>query len=151
VDRPDETGYMMRLARIRARAPEYLLHGTLLRPPELKVPLVDVDLSRVSIYAARRGGPTVSVARFPAAIAGAWRAKNGGVAVAVASILDEPSSVSFAFDPRAYGFAGGGQIERIDETGRRPFGMFSTRVVPVTLELPAGGAYMLEFTGDRQR
>ena len=69
----------------------------------------------------------------------------------MASILDEPSSVSFAFDPRAYGFAGGGQIERIDETGRRPFGMFSTRVVPVTLELPAGGAYMLEFTGDRQR
>ena len=150
-DRPEETAYMMRLARIRARALEYLLYGTFLRPPDLKVPLVDVDLSRVSIYAARRGGPTVSVARFPAAIAGAWRAKNGGVAVAVASILDEPSSVSFAFDPRAYGFAGGGQIERIDETGRRPFGMFSTRVVPVTLELPAGGAYMLEFTGDRQR
>jgi len=150
-DRPEETAYMMRLARIRARALEYLLYGTFLRPPDLKVPLVDVDLSRVSIYAARRGGPTVSVARFPAAIAGAWRAKNGGVAVAVASILDEPSSVSFAFDPRAYGFAGGGQIERIDETGRRPFGVFSTRVVPVTLELPSGGAYMLEFTGDRQR
>src|SRR5881392_4398528 len=54
VDRPDETGYMMRLARIRARALDYLLYGTFLRPPGLTVPLVDVDLSRVSIYAAQR-------------------------------------------------------------------------------------------------
>ena len=71
--------------------------------------------------------------------------------VAVASIIDEPTSVSFDFDPGAYGLAAGGQIERIDERGRHRFGTFSTRVVPVTLELPAGGAYMLEFTGDRQR
>src|SRR5207249_1347868 len=59
-DRPEETAYMMRLARIRARALDYLLYGEFLRPPELSVPSVDLDLSRVSIYAARRGGPTVS-------------------------------------------------------------------------------------------
>src|SRR5207247_2774065 len=87
-DRPEETAYMMRLARIRARALEYLLYGTFLRPPDLKVPLVDVDLSRVSIYAARRGGPTVSVARFPAASNGAWRARNGGDQVAGAGIRE---------------------------------------------------------------
>ncbi len=150
-ERPEETAYMMRLARIRARALDYLLYGTFLRPPELKVPLVDVDLSRVSIYAARRGGPTVSAARFPAAIAGAWRAEDGGVAVAVASIVDRPTSASFDFDPRAYGFREDGRIERIDETGRRPVGTFSDRVVPITLELPAGGAYVLEFRRGRWR
>src|SRR5881275_871279 len=74
-DRPEETAYMMRLARIRARVLEYLLYGTFLRPPELSVPSVDVDLSRVSIYAARRGGPTASAGRYPAAIAGAWRSE----------------------------------------------------------------------------
>ncbi len=151
VDRPEEAAYMMRLARIRARALDYLLYGTLLRPPELTVPLVDVDLSRVSIYAAQRGGPTVSVARFPAAVAGAWGKPDGGVAVAVASIVDQPTSVSFAFDPRAYGLWGGGQIERIDETGRRPLGTFSDRVAPLRLELPAGGAYVLEFRRGRRR
>jgi len=147
-DRPEETAYLMRLARLRARTLDYLLYGTFLRPPELSVPSVDVDLSRVSIYAARRGGPTVSVARYPAAIAGAWRAADGSVAIAVASIVDEPTSVSFAFDPAVYGLARGGQIERIDEGGRRPFGEFSSTVVPIALELPAGGAYVLEF---RQR
>jgi hypothetical protein len=144
-DRPEETAYMMRLARIRARAPEYLLYGTFLRPPELKVPLVAVDLSRLSIYAARRGGLRVSSARFPAAIAGAWRAPDGRVAIAVASIVDEPMSVSFDFEPRAYGLAGAGNIDRIEETGRRPFGRYSSGVVPIELELPAGGAAVVEF------
>ena len=149
-DRPEETAYLMRLARIRARVLNYLLYGEFLRPPELSVPSIDVDLSRVSIYAARRGGPTVSAARYPAALAGAWRAENGNVAIAVASILDQPTSVSFAFDPAAYGLAGGGQIERIDERGRRRFGEFSSGVVPIALELPAGGAYVLEFRRSHQ-
>ena len=60
-------------------------------------------------------------------------------------LIDEPTSVSFAFDPGAYGLAAGGQIERIDERGRHRFGTFSTHVVPVTLQLPAGGASVLEF------
>ena len=150
-DRPKETAYLMRLARLRAKTLDYLLYGTFLRPPELSVPLVDVDLSRVSIYAARRGGPTVSAGRYPAAIAGAWRADEGSAAIALASIVDEPTSVSFAFDPAAYGLAQGGQIERIDEGGRRPFGEFSSTVVPITLELPAGGAYVLEFRHHRRR
>ena len=149
-DRPNETAYLMRLARLRAKTLDYLLYGTFLRPPELSVPLVDVDLSRVSIYAARRGGPTVSAGRYPAAIAGAWRAAEGNVAIAVASIVDEPTSVSFAFDPAAYGLAQGGQIERVDEGGRRPFGEFSSTVVPIALELPAGGAYVLEFRRRRR-
>jgi hypothetical protein len=144
-DRPEETAYMMRLARIRARALDYLLHGTFLRPPDLTVPSVDVDLSRVSIYSARRGGPSVSTARFPTAIAGAWRASDGRVAVVVASIVNEPTTVSFDVDARGYGLAGAGQIDRIEETGRRPFGRFTSGVVPITLELPAGGAAVLEF------
>ncbi len=151
VDRPEETAYLMRLARIRARELDYLLYGTFLRPPELRVPSVDVDLSRVSIYAARRGGPTVPAARYPAAIAGAWRSEKGNVAIAVASIVDQPTSLSFAFDPAAYGLTSGGQIERIDERGRRAFGEFSSAVVPIALALPAGGAYILEFRRSRQR
>ena len=150
-ERPEEMAYMMRLARIRARALDYLLYGEFLRPPELSVPSVDVDLSRVSIYAARRGGPTVSAGRYPAAIAGAWRAAQGSVAIAVASIVDQPMSVSFAFDPAAYGLSSGGQIEQIDERGRRPFGEFSSDALPIVLELPAGGAYVLEFRRSRRR
>jgi hypothetical protein len=143
--RPRETAYMMRLARVRSRALEWLLYGTFLRPPALDVPEVDVQLSRVSIYAAQRSGPTVSQGRFPAAIAGAWRARDASIAVAVASIVDEPSAVSFNFDAADYGLTAGGRVFRIDEHGRTPFGTFGPGRTPVRLELPAGGAVVLEF------
>jgi Domain of unknown function (DUF6259) len=144
-ERPEETAYMMRLARIRSRALDFLQYGTFLRPPALDAPDVDVHLSRVSIYAAQKSGPVVSEGRDPAALAGAWRAKDGSVAVAVASILDTPSTVTFAFDAAAYGLPGGGRVTRVGETGSEPFGTFGTGVTPVRLDLPAGGALVLEF------
>ncbi|MHB1192950.1 MAG: DUF6259 domain-containing protein [Longimicrobiales bacterium] len=145
IDRPLETAYMMRLARVRSHALDWLLYGTFLRPPELDVPEVDVRLSRVSIYAAQRSGPQVSDGRYPAALAGAWRAKDGSVAVALASILEEPSSVGLTFDAAAYGLRRGGSIFRIDEAGRTDMGTFSAGATPLKLDLPAGGAVVLEF------
>lgn len=144
-ERPEETAYMMRLARVRNRALDYLLYGTFLRPPALNATEVDVDLSRISIYVAQRGGPTTSQGRYPSAIAGAWRARDGNIAIAVASILNEPQTVSFTFDPAAYGLSGGGQIYRIDETGRQVFGRFAGATMSIRLDLPPGGAYVLEF------
>ncbi|HSW29554.1 MAG TPA: DUF6259 domain-containing protein [Longimicrobiales bacterium] len=144
-ERSRETAYMMRLAKVRGHATDWLLYGTFLRPPTLDVPEVDVHLSRVSIYAAQRSGPQVSDGRYPAAIAGAWRAKDGSVAVALASILEEPSSVGFTFDAKAYGLARGGRIFRLDENGRAEMGTFGADATPVKLDLPAGGAVVLEF------
>jgi hypothetical protein len=144
-DRSRETAYMMRLAKVRSHATDWLLYGTFLRPPKLDVPEVDVRLSRVSIYAAQRSGPQVSDGRYPAAIAGAWRAGDGSVAVALASILEEPSAVGFTFDAAAYGLGRGGKIFRIDENGRTEMGTFGAGTTPVRLELPAGGAVVLEF------
>jgi hypothetical protein len=144
-ERPDEVAYLMRLAKLRARATDYLLHGTFLRPPELRVPNVKLDLSRVSIYAARAGGPTMSQADYPAAIAGAWRAPNGNVAIAVASILAEPSVVEFDVDPAAYGLGASGTHARIEVNGITPLGRWNGRKVPIRLNLPAGGAAIVEL------
>lgn len=143
--RPREVAYMMRLAKLRSRVPQYLLHGTFMRPPELKVPSVTLDLSRVSIYAARRGGPTMSQAEYPAAIAGAWQDAAGNVAIAVASIVDEPSVVEFDFDPAAYGLPGRGSYTRTDPDRTARLGQWSGKVTRVRLELPAGGSTIVEF------
>lgn len=143
--RPTEVAYMMRLAKLRAQKPEYLLYGTFLRPPALTVPQVTLDLSRVSIYAARAGGPTESQADYAAAIAGAWRSPNGDVAIAVANILDEPVSATMQLDPRTYGVAAAGTIRITDERGTRELARWSPSQSSVRLELPAGGAAILEL------
>ena len=144
-ERPAETGYMMRLARLRSRATDYLQYGTFVRAPEIPVPDVDVDLSRISIYAAQRGGPTISKDTYPSAVVAAWRAPDGNVAIAVASIVDEPISTSFTFDPAMYGLTGAGHIVRVSEKESEPMGVFDGKPVKLSLEIPAAGAYVLEF------
>jgi len=144
-ERPDETAYMLRLARLRARLPQYFIHGRFLRPPTLKVEEAQVELSLLSIYAAQQGGPTTSTGTFPAAIAGAWRAPDGRVAIAIASIVDRPQTVSFEVSPRTYGVAGSGRVVRIDGKQETTMARFSGGPVPLSLELPAGGAAVLEL------
>jgi len=143
-DRPVETAYLMRLARLRAALPQFFVHGTFLRPPALQVPEAEIELSRISIYAAQRGGPQESLGRFPAAIAGAWRAPDGSVAVAVASIVDRPLPVGLVLDPRAYGLAGA-PLLRTAQHGTVALGRVGAAPRPLRLELPAGGAVVLEL------
>jgi hypothetical protein len=80
-ERPAVAGYMLRPARLRKSAAEYLQYGTFVRAPEFLVPTVDVDLARISSYAAQRGGPTMSKDRYPSSMSAAWRSTDGGVAI----------------------------------------------------------------------
>ncbi|KPK82390.1 MAG: hypothetical protein AMS25_02425 [Gemmatimonas sp. SM23_52] len=145
-ERPEEVAYMVRLARVRSRALDYLLHGTFRRPPKLEVPEIDVELSRLSIYAGRRGGGTSWSARFPALLVAAWGADDGDLAIVLASIVDEPLSLSFEVEPGSYGLIGGGRIYRMDESGREAIGEFGEGPVPLRFEFPALGAWVLEFS-----
>lgn len=149
VDRPREMAYMMELARLRARASDYLLYGTFLRPPALKLPQVKVDLSRVSIYAARRGGPTVSQADNPSAVVGAWRSPGGNVALVMASIVDEPATVEISIDPAVYGLKVSGKYVLIDAETSRAVGEWQGKKSPVRVEMPARGARILELRAIR--
>ena len=144
-DRREEIGYALRLARLRNRFPQYLLRGTFLRPPALGAPEVDVTISRVSIYASRGGGATESEKKSPAAIAGAWRAPNGRVAIVVASIVEEPLSMSVRLDPAVYGFTDGVRVYRVDGTARQLVGQFPKGLSPLPLTLSPLGAAVLEI------
>jgi len=144
--RPAETGYMMRLARLRSRTVKYLQAGTFVRAPQLPVPTVDVNLSRISIYAAQRGGPRMSTGRYPAALSAAWRAADGSIAIAIASIVDEPIATQLTLDPAVYGLTGPGRIVRMSDTGAGQIGVFNGGTVTLPLHIPAAGAYVIEFT-----
>lgn len=83
--------------------------------------------------------------RYPSAISAAWRASDGSVAIAVASIVDEPISTELTFDPAEYGLSGGGRIVRVGERGAETIGIFGGGVVKLPLEIPAAGAYVIEL------
>jgi hypothetical protein len=133
---------------VRSRGAKYLLRGEFLRPPELNAPQVTSDFSRLSIYAGQKSRLTSYKKRHPLAIAGAWRAADGDVGVALASIADEPLSLSLAIPTEYYGLPKEPRAYRIDETGRRPIEPFDGDDPTLKLELPARAAWIVEFSGN---
>jgi hypothetical protein len=133
---------------VRSRAIKYLLHGTFLRPPDLDAPEVTSDFSRLSIYAGQKSRLTSYRKRHPLVIAGAWRATNGDVGIALASIADRTLPVSLMLDWAYYRLPSRARVYRIDEAGRHPIGPLSDDGSRLKLELPARQAWIVEFAGD---
>ena len=94
-ERPEEIDYLTRLVRTRQQALKYLLHGTWLRPPVFDVPQREIDMIILGPY-------TTNAAPFkrqcPMVLAGAWRAPDGDVAVALAGVHNETLSLQLPID-----------------------------------------------------
>lgn len=136
---PEELDYVTRMVRTRMGALKYLLYGTWLRPPRLDVPDEEIDVLKVGTYT-----PPVESRRVcPMALAGAWRADDGDVGIAVATILDRPVKLRLPIDVKAYGLKPGCAVYRIDETGRTRVGALAGSEFPI--ELPPRGVCVLEF------
>jgi len=143
--RPDEIAYAVRLARVRRRALDHLMRGTMLRPPTIAVPEIEMDFSRLSIYAGREGGVTSFRKRGPAAIAAAWRAPDGSVGVALASIVDRELRFPLALECAEYALPSQGTVDWIDETSCRPIAAWNGNPAAIDICLPAFGAGIARF------
>lgn len=148
--RPEEMAYLMRLAKVRNRALDYLLHGTFLRPPDIEVPEVEVEFLRLSIYAGRTGAaredkPESWREEVPGALVGAWRAPDGDVAIALASISEDSVTVALELNPYAYGLEGPGMLRRIRATGHEQVGEYGPGPNVVQVTLPPLGVSVLEL------
>ena len=143
--RPREMAQFARLARLRYRFREFLQHGTFLRPPAIAARRTDLLLSRISIYAARLGGPTEARITSPEVLSGAWRAPDGRVAIALAGLNLTSDSVSVTINPQSYGLPPGTRLIRHDESGTTPLGTLGAAARTLTLPLPSLGAVILEL------
>ncbi|MBI5770463.1 MAG: hypothetical protein HZA93_21985 [Verrucomicrobia bacterium] len=144
-ERPDEIAYVVRLARLRQATLDYLLHGEFVRPPTMDARRETCDVSRLSIYAGQQGALTSFTKALPQLVAGAWRSPAGKLAVALASIADEPQVLTLGFDAAEHQVPTGSRVVRIDEQGRTPFdAVREDGTLKVTL--PPRGACVLEFS-----
>ena len=144
-ERAEELDFVLRLARLRHRAENYLLRGTFLRPPRLQAPTATLDMSRLSIYAGRGGGLTAFQKTSPLALAAAWRAPDGKVGIALVSIADEPTRVTLHFPADRYGLPRRARVHLLDETGRRQLGTLRQLGSEMEMELPPRAARILEL------
>ena len=146
--RPAEMEFVVNLAKTRSMAPEYLLHGTYIRPPAMNVPDAEFDMSRLSIYAGQRGGLTAFRQRFPLVLAGAWRSPKGKVAVALASVADEPVSLSFLVDREYYGLPQNTRVQVLSTWDSKNLGRLAVDN-RLRLQLRPREACLIEFVHER--
>jgi hypothetical protein len=103
-------------------------------------------MSRLSIYAGQQGGLKTFEKNVPLALAASWRAPDGQVAIALASIADEPLPVRLTIPTREYGIPPGAAIYWNDHARERNT-LESAGPVETLLqvELPPSGLSILEF------
>jgi hypothetical protein len=140
-ERSTEIDYLTRMVRTRMQALKYLLHGTWLRPPALDVPEREIDLAKIGTYIAL----SESKGRYPVVLAGAWRAADGDVAIALASIADETLHLRLPIDRKAYGLPDACEVYRIDDRGRQRLGALAVGQATVDVELPPRTAWVIEL------
>jgi hypothetical protein len=148
-ERAGEVDFVMRIARLRSRAAKYLLHGTLLRPPQVRGPAATLDFSRLWVYGGRQGGLTEHQKTSPLALAAAWGAPDKSVALAIASIADEPSHVTLDLPNGGYSLPLDSTLYQMDEKGRRRLGALRKLGNSIELELPTRAACILELVPPR--
>jgi len=135
--RAGELDYLTRLARLRYGHREFLQDGAFVIPPASDAPELSFTGSRISIYAARRGGATEVPLRAPAVLTGAWKAENGQVAIALASIDDSAHVVKLTLDPARHGTARGATLWRVDASGRKRVASLAAGARALSVAVPA--------------
>ncbi len=100
--RSREVDFALLLARTRMQYLDYLLYGSMERPPEMTIPTTQADISKVSIYAARDGKSAPQITKeIPLLYTGMWKSPVGKLALFIVNIGDEPQSVSFNLSTQA--------------------------------------------------
>ncbi len=82
---------------------------------------------------------------MPQYLAGAWRADDGGVAVAIANIADAEHPIRFTLSREEHGLPERGPIYKRLSEGRIEIGRFENGQATVTDTLTAAGAAIYEF------
>jgi len=119
-ERKEEIDYLINIVKTRYNALDYLLNGEFCRNPDLKVPSEDIKISKLSIYAGRTGETVTTFEKnVPSLYVGTWKAKNGNIAVALASISDEIIPVDFTIDPKNYNISSEGKVNIIKASGKK--------------------------------
>ena len=98
-EREEEITYLINLARVRYQGLKYLLYGKFLRSPDIEFPKQELNISRLSIYAGRKGETVTTFQKsYPLIYSGTWKSDDNQIGIALASISDDPFGVNVSFE-----------------------------------------------------
>lgn len=144
--RKAEIDFLMDLSRTRYKALKYLLYGVYFRAPEIKSSIIDIDISKISIYAGREGNTVTSYKEtVPTIYSGVWKASDGCVGIALANISNEKSAVEFSMKAFEYDLSKKGDIYLITATNRTYLKSYNGNDIHVELSMVPRSTCVVEF------
>jgi hypothetical protein len=149
IERPEEMRFLFDLVRLRMRILKYLLHGEFCRSPAFPIPEEEIDISRLSIYAGKTGNVLTAFRKtVPAIYHGTWKAADGSIGIAIASISDCELPVELDFLSADYGLPPAGNILLHTIAGIDAVGGYSDGRIKLALALPPRSVLLLEVSPD---
>jgi hypothetical protein len=148
VARRADLAYIRRLVQLRQAALPYLLHGTFLRPPRMNIPDMEIDMSRLSIYAGQQEAVQEYRQRVPQYLVGLWRAADDGIAVAVANIADTDQKIRLTLSREEHGLPDRGRVYKRLPESRTQIGLIEDGQATIRDTLAAAGAVIYELVGN---
>lgn len=148
VQRERDLAYIRQLVQLRQAALPYLLYGTFVRPPRMDSPDMEIDMSRLSIYAGQQGAVQEYRKRVSQYLAGAWQIEDGNIAVAVANISDADHEMRFTLSREEHGLPDRGRVYKRVPEGRTEIGQFENGQATLADTLAAADAVIYEAVGE---
>jgi hypothetical protein len=146
-EREEEINYLLNIARLRYKGLKYLLYGKFLRTPHIEFPEKEIDISRLSIYAGRKGEIVSAFKKHvPLLYSGTWKAEDNYVGIVLASISDKSIPIKFSFDTINYGLHSNGDIYIITNKGKEFLNSYTDRMVNVNFSLQPKGLCIIEIS-----
>ena len=102
-------------------------------------------MSRLSIYAGQQGTLRGFRKAFPPALASAWRARDGTMAIAVANIVDRPLATTVILDSPESRPVGPGRFRDVSGERAEEATVFDAQTLRLRLELRPLEARVLEW------
>ncbi|HUZ61568.1 MAG TPA: DUF6259 domain-containing protein [Hanamia sp.] len=144
--RSSEIDYLISLAKLRYKVLKYLLYGEFVRAPHIAISNKIIPISRLSIYAGQGDRVKSFQEKVPLLYASAWKANDGSIGIAIASINNDPSQIKFSFDSNSYGLSKRGKIFMITAKDKRFLTSYENGKIKMNFKLPSVGACFLEIT-----
>lgn len=148
-ERKEEIDFLLNLAKVRYRGLKYLLHGKFLRSPDIEFPEQELKMSRLSIYAGKKGESVTTFQKsYPLIYSGTWKSDDNQVGIALASISNHPFHVDFSINSDDYELPPSGRVNIIDAEGEKFMTTYSNGQIQIDFTLQAKQLCILEIVPD---
>lgn len=148
--RSEAINYLLDIAKTRYKNLKYLLHGTFMPAPDIQIPEKTIPISRLSIYAGQKEKVTAFQLKVPLMYASAWKAEDGSVGIALASISSSDLPVRFTMETNKYGLPSSGKIYLVNAREKKLLQTFQNGIIKMNYILPAKELGLLEITSEVQ-